>query len=812
MKTASPRDTTDFNQNWDFQLSQIKPTDNNWTSINLPHDWSITQPFSSSCDGATGYLPGGTGWYRKIFRNPLKNKAQTIAYLLFDGIYNRATIYLNGKELHFQPNGYVPFYLNITEHLEEDNELLITVDRTRYVDSRWYTGSGIYRNVELILCQSTHIPIWGNIVQSELQSSGTALINQSCDLNCPNQENITIKSYISCNQSKRIVASNSIVLTPKTQSCSFKQNFVVESPDLWEPNSPNLYTLISEVYQKGNMVDNIETQIGIRSIEFNSEHGFYLNKKKLPIKGVCLHQDGGLVGTAVPDIIWKQRLTKLKECGINAIRIAHHPAAKNLLTLCDQMGILVQDEFFDEWDFPKDKRLNMNEQHDDYISRGASEFFSDYAESDLKNTVRSHINHASIFMWSIGNEIEWTYPRNVDATGFFDVQWDGNYFWSTPPNSPAEIKRQLDTLPEHKYNIGRTANQLANWTCDLDKTRPITANCILPSVSYLSGYADALDVIGFSYRRVVYDYGHKLYPHLPIIGNENLPRWHEWKAIEERKFISGLFLWTGVDYMGETHNQWPTRITGSGLLDTTGKEKPAFHLYKTLWNDSPSVYMHSNLAKDKDVVIDQTTYTATPIDSKAWEQELWVWQRSNEHWNYNDGDWVIIEAFTTCNQAELFINNKSLGIRSQSDTPDRTLRWAVPFNPGSLEIRAYQDDQNYVSKIIKTADSAISFTIEVDNFDEQRERLVRVTLVDESKTPVRHQACTIEAEISDNAELIGIGNGAVDDVSPHYSTSVKLHNGEALILLAHKENTENRKSITLELSSDLGITKSIQIQ
>ena len=204
----------------------------------------------------------------------------------------------------------------------------------------------------------------------------------------------------------------------------------------------------------------------------------------------------------------------------------------------------------------------------------------------------SHRNHPSIFQWSIGNEIEWTYPRNAKATGFFDnMSWDGNYFWSEPPFSTAQIKAQLETLPKGKYDIGETAQKLSKWTKALDITRPVTANLILPSASHLSGYTNALDVVGYSYRRVLYDYGHKNYPDKPIMGTENLAQYHEWKAIMERPHISGTFLWTGIDYMGEIRDPWPVRVQPSGLLNSAGFKKGSYYMMKTLWTDEPHIHI-----------------------------------------------------------------------------------------------------------------------------------------------------------------------------------------------------------------------------
>ena len=237
----------------------------------------------------------------------------------------------------------------------------------------------------------------------------------------------------------------------------------------------------------------------------------------------------------------------------------------------------------------KDKRKNMKEQSVDYITRGYGEHFHKWNKFDLTNTVLCHRNHPSVFQWSIGNEIEWTYLENAKATGFFgNMDWSGNYFWSQPPIGKEKIREVFleEQAKENKpYQVGKTAQMLSDWTKELDKARPVVANCILPSASFESGYADALDIVGFSYRQVMYDYARKFYPEKTIMGTENLPQYHEWKAIMERPFVSGTFLWTGFDYLGERNESWPSKATASGLFDLAGFEKPGYHMYRTLWND-----------------------------------------------------------------------------------------------------------------------------------------------------------------------------------------------------------------------------------
>ncbi|MGB5437288.1 MAG: glycoside hydrolase family 2 TIM barrel-domain containing protein, partial [Maribacter sp.] len=514
--------SSDFNFDWEFSLEDSLQQKADWRKIRLPHDWSVEASFDSiSGEGATGYLPGGIGHYKKKF--PLKLDKEQTAYLLFDGVYNNATVSLNEKELGFHPYGYSPFYFNISDALNgqnDDNVLEIKVDRTRYADSRWYTGSGIYRNVGLIIKNKLHIPIWGVFVTTPKVTADQAEI--AIEIKIENQyetaQDFKLMTELFDSNGKKVSEQSTTLNIPPNSAQNNKQSLELDNPELWDIETPTLYVSKTTIIHNGEPIDTHEMNFGIRTINFDPDKGFFLNGKNRKIKGVCLHHDAGLVGAAVPKGLWKRRLEKLKEAGCNAIRIAHNPASQEFLDLCDEMGFLVQDEFFDEWDNPKDKRKNMNEQSVDYITRGYAEHFQDWAEKDLKNTVLAHRNHPSIIQWSIGNEIEWTYPRNGEATGFFNnMHWSGNYFWALPPNSPDQIKKQLEILPRGKYDIGETAQKLADWTRELDTTRFVIANCILPSSSYESGYIDALDMVGYSYRRVIYDYGHKNYPDKPIM-------------------------------------------------------------------------------------------------------------------------------------------------------------------------------------------------------------------------------------------------------------------------------------------------------
>ncbi|MEM0991413.1 MAG: sugar-binding domain-containing protein, partial [Bacteroidota bacterium] len=462
----------DFNFGWKFALDasedayQADFADESWRTLDLPHDWSVEFPFDSiKGEGATGYLPGGIGWYRKHFKTAQSENQK--AYIVFDGIYNHSEIWLNGKKIGGRPYGYVPFYFDLTPNLNpqgEANVLAVKVDRSRYVDSRWYSGSGIYRNVELLVTDKLHIPVWGTFVTTPEVTANSASVQLQIDVqnDYDIEKAISLKTVILAPDGSEVQSIESEHSIPSASKETLQQALTLANPQLWDIDAPNRYQAVTSILENGESIDKYTTVFGIRSFKFDPAKGFFLNGKNHKIKGVCLHHDGGLVGAAVPKGVWRRRLQTLRDGGCNAIRISHNPGSQEFLDLCDEMGFLVQDEFFDEWDNPKDKRLNKYDTHDDYISRGSAEYFQTWAEADLKNSMLAHRNHPSIIQWSIGNEIEWTYARTQEATGFFDnADWSGNYFWSVSPYSPEKIRAVYESLPEGKYTIEDTGKKLA---------------------------------------------------------------------------------------------------------------------------------------------------------------------------------------------------------------------------------------------------------------------------------------------------------------------------------------------------------------
>lgn len=771
---------TYLDQGWRFLLQDATGAhdpsydDTSWRSVSIPHDWSVEAAFNQELEGATGYLPGGIGWYRMRFKAP----GTAVSYLLFEGIYNNATIYLNGEKLGDHPYGYSPFYYDISGHLRAgENVLAIRVDHSRYCDSRWYTGSGLYRPVKLVGTGETHVSVWGSFVTTPTVGASEASVQLKLGIRNP-AANIEVRTSIFDPDGVEVANATSQAAGETTQC------FTVARPKLWDIETPHFHRAQTVLLKDGVRIDEYTTPFGIRDIRFDANGGFFLNGRHTLLKGVCLHHDGGCVGAAVPRDVLRRRFEKLKSAGVNAIRTAHNPEAEGFLTLCDEMGILVQEEFFDEWDYPKDKRKNMNQGAADEVTRGYTEYFQEWAERDLKNVVRAHRNHPCIIQWSIGNEIEWTYPSNAEATGFFDADWTGNYFWEQPPNSREEIARLLKELPGEECKIGETAARLSKWTKEVDTTRPVIANCILPSASYLSGYADALDVIGFSYRRVMYDYGHRHYPELPIMGTENVTQWHEWKAVIERPFVAGTFLWTGIDYLGEVDGQWPKRANASGLLDTAGFERGSYHMFKCLWNDDPHVHIATQTLEKSLYDLDKESGELVQKDAQGWERRLWFWQEVNEHWNYAGGEPVVVEIYSNCDEVELFLDGHSHGRKRLADFEDRIYKWLVPFKPGTLEARAKDAGSQ-----LQTAGAASAIQLDVDGCH------IVAQLVDDNGVPVKTESREIVFSVEGSGRILGVDNGSASNTQKFQSDRIVTSQGRGLLVF------EGEGPLTISASS-----------
>lgn len=800
LQTTS-RQTVDFNFNWKFALSTdqspidsaqtIDFDDSQWREVRLPHDWSIEAEYSQDkTAGATGYLPGGLGWYRKTFKTPNFNSGKT--QILFDGIYNHSKVWINGKLLGERPYGYSAFYYDLTPYLNDEgkeNVLAVYVDRSRYVDSRWYTGSGIYRNVKLITTSKIHIPIWGTYITTPEVTDKSATVNIVVDISSNyEQEKTTTLSIAIINRDNQVVAeTRSTITLAGKETIKHNADLELSSPQLWDIALPNLYSAKVTISDDQSQLDQVDTNFGIRTFKNDPNTGFFLNGRSIKIKGVNLHHDCGLVGAAVPKNVWRQRLQTLKDAGVNTIRTAHNPASKEFLELTDEMGFLVQEEAFDEWDNPKNKRKNFNQEGEvDYITESYSAQFPIWAERDLKAMLLRDRNHASIVQWSIGNEIEWTYPEYPGSTGYWDNNSPNlNYYWNAPPFTPKESQKLFNSKKRTGAKLEETAAKLSKWIKELDTTRPVTANLVTPSVSHYTGYTDVLDVIGYSYRQSVYEYGHKHYPDKMIVGSENWVQWHEWEAVIDKPYIAGIMTWTGANYLGESNGDWPKKGSTSGMLDFAGFKKPSYHMMKTVWSDEAHVYMTTQRMSKSAYKLDDGNIIER--EKESWKRNTWGWKPLNEHWNYADNELISVEVYTNQPAVELFLAGQSLGVRYLKDNEDKILKWAVPFSAGKLEAKSLSSNANdqlvtagEPTSIVLTSDKS---SLRANGYDVAR---VVAQLVDNKGNPVKHINKKVTFKTSDILKPLGVDNGWSENIQKHQHDSIVTYKGRALLLVQSK--------------------------
>lgn len=809
---ASLQREHDFNFDWKFTLVEtteipdsVPLNDAVWRDIRLPHDWSVEASFSEEWEGATGYLPGGVGIYQKHFDTPI-DPAEQNAYVLFDGVYNNATFWVNGVKLGENPYGYSPVYFDLTDKLHTDgtqNVLTVHVDHSRYADSRWYTGSGIYRNVKLITTDKLHIPIWGTFVTTPEVNDNRAMVNLDVNVvnNHSSPEGFTLTTQLINPAGLTVAEASKNVTLESDTDVTVTQRLAVDDPKLWDTENPHIYLARTIIKSGERIVDSYVTPFGIRTLEFDAKKGFFLNGKPTLVKGVSLHHDGGLVGAAVPKEVWRRRLQSLKDAGLNAVRTAHNPFASDFLDLCDEMGILVQNEFFDEFDYYKDKRLNMHERHDDYITRGYVDHFQQWAKSDLTRTMLRDRNHPSVFQWSIGNEIEWTYVHYRYITGFWnDLEDPTNMdmsFWGAPPKySPEELLARYEDSQKGEYVLSETARKLSEWVRALDTTRPVTANFIIPQVSHVSGYADAVDIVGYSYRNSVLPWGQKHFPEVPITINENPGTWDDWKQVLQSPGVFSQFMWTGIGYMGERHEKWPHKSGWGDMLDLAGFKRQGWNYFKSVWVNEPHLSIGTLPLSSSGFKRDELSGLAIAEDASSYR-----WRDTNMHWNYDENEWVVVEVTSNHHMVELLLNGESLGYRSMSEAPDRILRWVVPFAPGKLEAKAGFNGQE-TNAILTSANQPSFLHVHVDKpqliADGYDIAHLVVQLVDDNGIAVQTEETEVSVSFNGPARLLGVDNGAPDNIQDFQSNKIVTSKGRALIVL---QSMRDRGVIEVEVSA-----------
>lgn len=788
-----------INDDWKFILADVPDGQNpeldekKWQNVCLPHDWSVQGQLSPTLASATGYLPGGVGWYRKTINVPVEQEGNKV-YLYFEGVYNRSEVFINGHSLGRRPNGYISFMYDATPYIRygENNVIALRVDHSLSADSRWYTGSGIYRNVWMVYSDPVHIAQWGVYVYPQSVSRKQAVLNAEIEIenHTSSVAHLTVLNELISPQGKTVARKkhNQEISANGKNKINFE--FKVNNPQLWSLDNPHLYQVRTHVLQNNQLIDTAVTTTGIRSYTFDSNKGFALNNEWMKVKGVCLHHDAGVLGAAVPRQVWKRRLLTLKDIGVNAIRTSHNPQAPDLYELCDELGLLVLNEAYDEWEFPKRKWIEgWNVGTPGY--EGSYDFFAEWGERDLADMVRRDRNHVSIFAWSIGNEVD--YPNDPYSHPILD---GGKETGFTQPVFGGYKKDAPDAM-----RLGDIAKRLAAVVRKYDTSRPVTAGLAGVAMSNETEYPGVLDIAGYNYTEKRYHHDHIKYPQRVIYGSENRHEIGPWKAVLDNDFIFGQFLWTGIDYLGES-GRWPSRGFYSGLLDFGGFIKPRGYFRQSLWSDKPMAYLG--------------TYPSPLAGARGNMEDVWSQQQEQGEsqpektpsldawsvWNYKEGQLIRVVCYTNAPHATLLLNGAVVGQTKKYNDNTGVIYWDIPYAPGKLEIIGTDNNDKELSRYaLHTSKRPYSLSIvsadkEIDK-DKGTAHIV-LQVIDEDGTPVMLSDNEITCQIEGNACLLGLENSNNQDMTDYRDNKHRVYHGR---ILAYIQAMGKEDSVKVQFSS-----------
>lgn len=764
------RKEMNFNEGWSFRLGDgtgfEKPDhiETGWKTLMLPHDWSTEyEPAEDApTGGGGGYATAGIGWYRKRFSlTDLCDEEKVFLY--FEGVYMDAHVYINGEKAGWHGYGFGSFVIDLTGKVRQgENVLAVRVDNSRQPNCRWYSGSGITRNVRLIRTDRVHIDIWGvrcdtNGIYPEQEQASlqirTLVKNEGDEPVC-----VGVLHALYDEEGNQVcTAGTSLYIEPEeTNDCMVRP--VVKRPHLWTDEDPYLYTLVSTVMRDDVSIDEVSCRVGVRTATFDCDKGFLLNGQTVKIKGMCLHHDCGMTGAVGYKELWKRRLQALKEMGCNGIRCAHNPPDPTFLELCDEMGFLVMDEIFDEWMLVKHK---INNYYSQSFAYGSGQFFYRYAKEELTTMLRRDYNHPSVILWSIGNEI----PEQSSLDGV------------------------------------KILNYLQDICHEEDSSRMVTSACdniaAIEANRTLREFENALDVVGYNYvgrwrerAETFYEEDRAAYPKRRMIGSENPSVggkrgdysvggiWgsyvnatvnHEalWRYTVSHDFVAGDYLWTGVDYLGET--RWPSRGAACGPLDTAGFPKDSYYYFRSIWNTK------------------EITLHLLP------------------HWNWpgEEGVFKQVVCYTNCEKVNLYINGRLVGTRGYEcprygaknawndnwgkliTTNDLHLVWDVPYEPGELKAEGYQNGEVVAVAVVKTTKAPVALAAKSDRDVLKRHQLAQIELSaeDEDGNLVPDSSAEVLCEIEGPAHLVGMDSGDLQDLSLYSNSRRKMLAGRLLAVV-----------------------------
>lgn len=780
------RSISNFSKDWKFNLGDVPNAkelsfdDSKWRSLNLPHDWSVEGEFSEKNPASPGggALPGGIGWYRKEFTLAETDQKKPV-FVEFDGVYRNGEVWINGHYLGIRPYGYSSFQYELTSFLNygsKKNVLAVKVDNSQQPNSRWYSGSGIYRNVWLVSTNQVFVDHWGTYVTTPEITEKSAKVHIATKVRNKqnNNQEITLKTLIYNTEGKEIVSTSSKGSVLKDSVTEISQDLVVANPTLWNIEEPYLYKVVSQVECNGKITDSYETVFGIRYFKFDNEKGFLLNGKPMKILGVCNHHDLGCLGAAINVRALERQLEILKDMGCNGIRTSHNPPAPELLDLCDKMGFVVMDEAFDMWRIQKtrfDYHLNWEQWH----------------KRDLEDLVLRDRNHPSVFMWSIGNEIQEQSKPAGDS-----------------------IAKELSTIVKN-----------------LDKTRPVTSACNNADPGNMIIKSGALDVTGINYHQQIFAGFPENFKGQTFIGAEttsaiqtrgsydmpsdSIRRWparwdkaftagnadftcsaydncsvpwgstHEetWRIIKKYPFLTGMYIWTGFDYLGEpTPYTWPAKSSYFGIVDLAGFPKDSYYMYQSEWTSKQVLHIFP-------------------------------------HWNWEgkEGKDIDVWAYTNCEEVELFLNGKSLGTKKKGPD-DLHLMWRVTYAPGTLKAIGRTEGKEILTQEVKTAGKAAKILLSADRSqikaDADDLSFVKVTILDKDGNIVPRADNMVKFKIVGEGKIVGVDNGNQISHEPFKAEFRKAFNGLCLAVVQSSAKagkvrftatSEGLESATVEIDS-----------
>ncbi len=760
----------DFDAGWKFNLGDVSGAetpafdDSQWRTLDLPHDWSIEDlpsaegtnrvgPFleDSPGKGSTGFVLGGTGWYRKSFTLDKTADGKKVQ-ICFDGVYMNAEVWINGQSLGVHPYGYTPFYYDLTPFINpsgEQNTLAVKVNNTGK-NSRWYSGSGIYRHVFLQVTDKINIPVWGIFVTTPEVSAKEALVKLNIKVNneTDKMEEIEIISKIVSSDGREVTEAKTIIPQFNKGSFDTEQIFQLLNPSLWSLDTPTMYKVITEIRVSGKIVDQKITSFGIRTIEFSAEKGFLLNGEPVLLKGGCMHHDNGPLGSAAIDRAEERRVELMKQFGFNAIRTSHNPPSSQFLDACDRLGVLVIDEAFDQWQRPKNR--------EDY-----NLYFDEWHQRDLESMVLRDRNHPSVILWSIGNEIN----ERVDSSGLEIMK-----------NLSAIIKKLDTTRP------------VTEAICDFWDNKGKTWESTIPAFALL-------DVGGYNYKLDEYEKDHAQFPERKMIGTESFPTQalENWQMVEKHPYVLGDFVWTSMDYLGEAGignaligkekkvtfgPGWPWYNANCGDIDICGFKKPQSYFRDVVWKISNlEMAVHAPIPSG---MIENVSYWGWPDEQQSW------------NWSGREGEKLKVNVYSNYPEVRLELNGKVIGTKSVSAETKLTATFDVPYEAGELKAIALNDGKEVETKILKTTGKPTKIRLTADRSEIKASRndlsYVTVEITDEAGNLVPDSNLPMQFEIEGAGELAAVENGNPSEMKSFRKPQVTSFKGKCLVILRPKGN------------------------